>query len=266
MMSSPDAEQKQLPLFDQLSQQQTINTMSFSVLDEQSFLRCCRLLLQQSETLNDGWSWEEVQGSKEGYLKKTAVRSVLIDSSTEWDLEGSNPALNTHTCCLVKEEDQSAAAPGDEDDEVTGDMEDEDDDGVCVQSAGSSVVLQYEYHILFSCSYGTPVLYFRATTLEGRSLSLEEVWSSVHPNFRLRLQTSPLNAITLQEHPLLGQPFFMLHPCRTEEFMKPVLQAAHQQQRAVNYVLSWLSVVAPLVGLEVPLKYCTSLHPAASPD
>lgn len=27
-----------------------------------------------------------------------------------------------------------------------------------------------------------------------------------------------------QEHPLLGQPFFMLHPCRTEEFMRPVLQ------------------------------------------
>lgn len=33
---------------------------------------------------------------------------------------------------------------------------------------------------------------------EGRSLSLEEMWSSVHPTFRRRLQTSPLNTITLQ--------------------------------------------------------------------
>uniref|UniRef100_A0A3B4YDU2 Ubiquitin-like-conjugating enzyme ATG10 n=1 Tax=Seriola lalandi dorsalis TaxID=1841481 RepID=A0A3B4YDU2_SERLL len=62
---------------------------------------------------------------------------------------------------------------------------------------------------------------------EGRSLSLEEVWGSVHPNFRVRLQSSPLSTVTQQEHPLLGQPFFMLHPCRTEEFMRPVLQAKH---------------------------------------
>lgn len=94
---------------------------------------------------------------------------------------------------------------------------------------------------------------------EGRSLSLEEVWSSVHPNFRLQLQHSPLNTITQQvtadchcdcesslnsnlltcmscvcpsqEHPLLGQPFFMLHPCKTEEFMRPVLQEAQDQHR-----------------------------------
>ncbi len=35
--------------------------MSSCVLDEQSFRRCCHLLLQQSEQLNDGWSWEQVQ-------------------------------------------------------------------------------------------------------------------------------------------------------------------------------------------------------------
>lgn len=34
--------------------------------------------------------------------------------------------------------------------------------------------------------------------------------------------------------------------------------------RPVNYVLSWLSVVGPLVGLDVPLKYSTDLLPAAA--
>lgn len=38
--------------------------MSSCVLDEQNFHRCCRLLLQQSEQLNDGWSWEAVQVSR----------------------------------------------------------------------------------------------------------------------------------------------------------------------------------------------------------
>lgn len=49
---------------------------------------------------------------------------------------------------------------------ITGDIdEDDEDDGVCAVSAGSSQVLQYEYHIVYSCSYSSPVLYFRAFTL-----------------------------------------------------------------------------------------------------
>ncbi|XP_028449584.1 ubiquitin-like-conjugating enzyme ATG10 isoform X1 [Perca flavescens] len=250
--------------------------MSGCALDEENFRRCCRLLLQQSEQLRDGWSWEAVQGSEEGYLKKTALRSVVVDSSPAWDHEGSASDSEPHTSCRSwsdqqgQEEKQAGLVLSVDADSIKGGIEDEEDgeededDGVCVVSEGSSQMLQYEYHILHSCSYSTPVLYFRAFTQDGRSLSLEEVWSSVHPNFRLRLQNSPLNTITLQEHPLLGQPFFMLHPCRTEEFMRPVLQAAQDQHRSVNYVLSWLSVVGPVVGLDVPLKYATQLHPAAS--
>ena len=47
---------------------------------------------------------------------------------------------------------------------LRGDIEDEDD-GICTVCEGSSLVLQYEYHILYSCSYSAPVLYFRAFTL-----------------------------------------------------------------------------------------------------
>uniref|UniRef100_A0A3B4FRN6 Ubiquitin-like-conjugating enzyme ATG10 n=1 Tax=Pundamilia nyererei TaxID=303518 RepID=A0A3B4FRN6_9CICH len=218
--------------------------MSGCALNEKEFFSCCQLLLQQSEHLRDGWSWEAVQGSEEGYLRKTVLRSVVAD------------------CCDQQERTQPVVATRFHSDGITGDGGDEDD-AVCVLSEGSSHVLQYEYHILYSCSYSAPVLYFRAFTLEGRSLMLEDVWSSVHPNFRHCLQNSPLTAITQQEHPLLGQPFFMLHPCRTEEFMRPVLQEAQEQPRPVNYVLLWLSVVGPVVGLDVPLKYCTQLHPSS---
>ncbi|KAK5859371.1 hypothetical protein PBY51_020931 [Eleginops maclovinus] len=240
--------------------------MSLCVLDEENFHLCCQLLLQLSEQLGDGWSWEGGQGSQEGYLRKTALRSVVIDSSSVWDYEGgwSDTSCQSQSEQQEGEQEQAAVDASADTNSIKGDLEEQDeDDGVCVVSAGSSQLLQYEYHILHSCSYSTPVLYFRTCTQEGRSLSLEEVWSSVHPNYRLRLQSSPLNTITLQEHPLLGQPFFMLHPCRTEEFMRPVLQAAQDQHRSVNYVLSWLSVVGPMVGLDVPLKYSTLLHPAA---
>ncbi|XP_056276846.1 ubiquitin-like-conjugating enzyme ATG10 [Pseudoliparis swirei] len=235
-----------LPLSQMTVRLLPLSQMSCSGLEEDDFRRCCRLLLQRSEQLRDGWSWEGVQGSEEGYLRKTALRSGSGSDSV--------PPASSHSREEEEEEEESGlGASGD----IAEDEEDDEDDGVCVASGGSSQVLQYEYHILHSCSYATPVLYFRASTQGGRSLSLEEVWSSVHPNFRLRLQSSPLNTITLQEHPLLGQPFFMLHPCRTEEFMRPVLQAAREQRRPVNYVLSWLSAVGPVVGLDVPLEYCT---------
>lgn len=52
-------------------------------------------------------------------------------------------------------------------DTIRGDVEGEDDgdEVVCTACEGSSRVLQYEYHVLYSCSYRTPVLYFRASTL-----------------------------------------------------------------------------------------------------
>ncbi|XP_036941264.1 ubiquitin-like-conjugating enzyme ATG10 isoform X3 [Acanthopagrus latus] len=184
----------------------TSSHMSSCVLDEQNFRRCCRLLLQQSEQLNDGWSWEPVQDSEEGYLRKTTLRSVVINSSTVWDLEGSSSESEPYTSChfrpdqLGHESEQSVPIALDETDTMEDDIDDDDEgDGVCAVTKGSSKVLQYEYHIMYSCSYSTPVLYFRASTLQGRSLSLEEVWSSVHPNFRLRLQNSPLNTISMQD-------------------------------------------------------------------
>lgn len=119
-------------------------------------------------------------------------------------------------------------------------------------------VFQFEYHVVYSCSYRTPVLYFRAFTLEGKSLPMEEVWRCTRSRLRLPSQDALLNTVTQQEHPLLGQAFFMLHPCKTDDFMQPVLKAAQESNRPVNYVLTWLSVVAPLVGLDVPLEYSGS--------
>ncbi|KAM4556715.1 ubiquitin-like-conjugating enzyme ATG10 isoform 3-T3 [Fundulus diaphanus] len=194
--------------------------MNSHVLDEEQFSRCCQLLLRRSDQLRDGWSWEAVQGSEEGYLRKTALRSVPAD----WGplLKHLQPETPCDSTGPEKPDPVTSTGP----DILKDDMDEEDD--------------------------------------EGKSLTLEEIWGTIHPNFRLCLRNSPLNAISQQEHPLLGQPFFFLHPCRTEEFMGPVLQVAQDQGRPVNYVLSWLSVVGPVVGLDVSLKYSTNLPSADS--
>lgn len=55
--------------------------------------------------------------------------------------------------------------------------------------------------------------------------------SSEHAAMLLYLFMHKCVVCVFQEHPLLGQPFFMLHPCKTQDFMRPVLQAAQDSHR-----------------------------------
>ncbi|KAK1345140.1 hypothetical protein QTO34_013848 [Cnephaeus nilssonii] len=129
------------------------------------------------------------------------------------------------------------------------------DDSEVTEAAAATEVIKYEYHVLYSCSYQVPVLYFRASFLDGRPLSLKDIWEGVHECYKARLQQGPWDTITQQEHPILGQPFFVLHPCKTNEFMTPVLKNSRKINRNVNYITSWLSIVGPVVGLNLPLSY-----------
>ncbi|XP_035876383.1 ubiquitin-like-conjugating enzyme ATG10 isoform X2 [Phyllostomus discolor] len=129
------------------------------------------------------------------------------------------------------------------------------DDSEVTEAAAATEVIKYEYHVLYSCSYQVPVLYFRASFLDGRPLSLKDIWEGVGECYKTRLQQGPWDTITQQEHPILGQPFFVLHPCRTTELMSPVVKNSRKINRNINYITSWLSIVGPVVGLPLPLSY-----------
>ncbi|MCJ8742385.1 hypothetical protein PDJAM_G00081450 [Pangasius djambal] len=210
------------------------SNISSYYLDEKAFHLCCKLFVQHSGVIRDGWSWAEVKGGEEGYIKKTAI------------MPGRFCSLLNH-----KADDGMSA--------LTGAVELDDEAAGAYTVCESQALMHYEYHVLYSFSHQVPVLYFRASTLDGQPLSLHEVWSNIHPNYRQRLLQGPWDALTQQEHPLLGQPFFMLHPCHTEEFMRPLFKMAHAKKRKVNYIATWLSVVGPVVGLDVPLSYHTAL-------
>ncbi|KAJ8380634.1 hypothetical protein SKAU_G00014120 [Synaphobranchus kaupii] len=219
-------------------------------LDEETFRRACRRFVQHSHALNDGWSWEEVKGSDEGYMRKSVLSPGGSAPRPARD-GGSGPGEDLDI--LGQREGQELE---DEDEEQAGSDEER------VVSETSSPI-RYEYHVLYSCSYQAPVLYFRASTLDGRPLSLEDMWDNVHPNYRQRLLQGPWDTITQQEHPLIGQSFFVLHPCRTQDLMRPILAAASAENRSLNYIVSWLSSVGPVAALTVPLSYA---HIGAAPD
>ncbi|XP_077144680.1 ubiquitin-like-conjugating enzyme ATG10 isoform X2 [Ranitomeya variabilis] len=201
------------------------------ILGEDKFRYFCFEFLKHSQAVGDGWQWRNVQGGEEGYLTKTCYQTRAIESR-----HGRNDE---------QEGEKSSTT-------IFEDSHEEEDNGVLPQGALQSEVIHYEYHVLYSISYQAPVLYFRASFLDGAPLTLDAIWDRVHDSYKPRLLHGPWETITQQEHPILGQPFFVLHPCRTNEFMSSVQGST---DREGNYITSWLSTVGPVVGLSLPLSY-----------
>ncbi|KAJ2955195.1 hypothetical protein NQZ79_g8770 [Umbelopsis isabellina] len=118
--------------------------------------------------------------------------------------------------------------------------------------------LQIEYHVVYSSSYQVPVLYFNAYYSNGSVLTRDELDQFViNPNYREPLKSSTLlqqGSVSQQEHPVLGLPFYYIHPCDTASLMTQV------NISDINcYITSWLSFFGPLVGLYLPSKLGTEM-------
>lgn len=92
--------------------------------------------------------------------------------------------------------------------------------------------------------------HIRIALLDGSSLSLDQVYDWVisavsGPNLRLPTAISPQGGITQDEHPILGLPFWYIHPCNTHSVMK---QFDQHIINTTNYIKIWLSFYGPAAG------------------
>ncbi|KAI9277197.1 autophagocytosis associated protein [Phascolomyces articulosus] len=125
--------------------------------------------------------------------------------------------------------------------------------------------LTVEYHIVYSPGYQVPVLYFngydagkkKRTPLslkEGTALSLDELYQwIISKEMQQSLQhgnrLSQQGSISQEDHPILGFPFYYIHPCETQSMMRLISHDINIH----SYIKSWLSLIGPTIG-------CTLSH------
>lgn len=72
--------------------------------------------------------------------------------------------------------------------------------------------------------------------LDGAPLSLKEIYQDIIPDMY-----HDQIIITQTEHPLIGSPFWFIHPCDTRKLMDTI------QFKYENYIKTWLSFNGPIV-------------------
>ncbi|XP_038069017.1 ubiquitin-like-conjugating enzyme ATG10 [Patiria miniata] len=226
--------------------------MAEGILSAEEFARNILEFFQVSDLLKDGWElrYEEkhAQQSCPYLVKRNVLRALHIadvGDAGRLDEHSRTEGAGMDATLRNMEEEEGEGGDGDEDVDVAM------PDGRAVVAA-----CRFDYHIVYNLSYSVPTLYFSACHQDGKILSLDEVWQSVPSHYQRRLQSERWTFITQQEHPILGRPFYCLHPCHTADLMTAVLKATSQTSTShSNYLVTWLSSVGPVVGLALPLEY-----------
>uniref|UniRef100_A0A131Z6J3 Ubiquitin-like-conjugating enzyme ATG10 n=1 Tax=Rhipicephalus appendiculatus TaxID=34631 RepID=A0A131Z6J3_RHIAP len=211
------------------------------MLEWDEFVRCCREIEAVSTTLDDGWRCVVDKEGEPGYTyleKKCTLLHKTSGQHASWS--GDMQAAD---------EDEIAEA---------------EPDPCCAEALDrGEEVLQCVYHVVYSASYGVPVMYFNVWRRDGSLLPLSDVWSLMPECLQEQLKHLRWSTVTQQEHPIQGVPYFQLHPCKTAELMEQT-RPKHQDGKHSNYVVTWLSSVAPVVGLEFPVQYSAIAAPPSS--
>ena len=213
------------------------------------FEREARQLVAVSQRLGDGWELRHVSptdGPEEAvYLvKKTTVMMEFQDRGSP---EEPQTPLDAGGPEIIEDKDPSVLAE-------------------CPRP--SSVAVHLEYHVVYSPSYQVPVLFFTATFQSGKLVPLSDIWKFTSPFHVTRDFGMEWETLTQHEHPILCRPFHHLHPCHTAAVMATALQAhgplesgakGQRKPESAGYLLSWLAMYGPAIGLNVPLSYCSAM-------
>lgn len=138
-------------------------------------------------------------------------------------------------------------------------------------------LLTCRFDVIFSLSYGVPMMYFTMSHSDGSCLTIEEIWDLVKVS-----STDLWSTVSQMDHPLLQIPFFAFHPCQTEKLMETLCSSSSKETNSQlfksdcgnenikkilqphEYLISWLSFMASILQFPFPQQYI--LHCSFSHD
>ncbi|KRZ08926.1 Ubiquitin-like-conjugating enzyme ATG10 [Trichinella zimbabwensis] len=141
----------------------------------------------------------------------------------------------------------------------------------------SNDYVKCEFHVIYDELFEIPVMLLNYWYLEGKLMPLKEIWSTICSTEIARLYSDPYSVLTqmikyekkhriltlennqysikpkaFQEHPLFRTSWYCFHPCKTADFLNPVIERG---KRSKNLVAVWLSVMSSVVGISLPLNF-----------
>ena len=210
------------------------------------FEQQCRALAAASAGLPGPWVWAEPRpGRAQGYLSQ----------SFEWTLADQRHRRADAAAGCGSDDDAVLLECG----SVDGAAEEEDASTLRRGSQGEprAAAVRTEAHVALSPVYGQPLLLFNLLDAASGALlphaevcELLERWLP-QPARDGAAPAAP--GVTQQEHPVLGLPYYALHGCETAAL---TAKMGHMEADP-GYVVGWLSLLGPLVGVSVPLALAT---------
>ncbi len=202
----------------------------------------------------DRWAWDwEWREGRHGGLPYASLVLTRTHTSSGGEHEKNN---------MMAKDEAAEDHAGVQDDE-----EEDDDAAACPgpPPCATGLTVDWELHILYNDMYRVPTLWLRAATADGAPLTAEQV---------VGLCASPKDAewwtmLSQDEHPVLGQPFLVLHPCGTPDRMAllggkgaaatPDDDKDQATAAGLAYLVKWFGLVATVLGLAFPPPFYAAL-------
>lgn len=221
----------------------------------------------------DGWSWEWEWKEKEvGGRRGMPFSTLCLTRSHHLQKEMGKEEEGKRCRNLVPE---GYGITNREEEGIEGGEEDP-----CVlpmlpltftSSETEMIVADWELHIVYDEIYNIPALWFKATRSDGVPLTREEVacLCGVSVGEGGGGRGGELTVLSQDDHPILGQPFFFLHPCGTPGRMARLLIARERIGEdsddgkkaliGLTYLVKWFGLVAPFLGLRFPPPFVQAM-------
>lgn len=215
------------------------------MLSADSFQRCvdefvasgCALLwFEEGAVESEGWTCDERRGVT--FLRATVLRRADSAASDEHDGGGAVADDEVHDEGALSEVADAAALP---------------------PFSFTAPLQRLHYHVVYDATFRAATLLFRGEdAASGAPLSLRAIVGDERSRATVRVapDAAAWPLVTQDEHPLLGRPFFKVHPCRSEAAMAQLLgsNAAERdgEPSPLHYLLTWLALVGRPARLPTP--------------